>query len=327
VALLHDPMIELGDGSQPALSLRDTPRDYGETLRRDFDHAESPREQCALLMHYAAQVRQGIPPVDEYLTHIQATMRGFTSAPDQPIAALFAWLTLQATADVLGGDIPAYQPAWLQTPGAALQAAQWCGWERDVGPVLVDALRHADPDWPALCAAMLPFAPLPLLDAAVAALRAAGKNQHIVPMLNALAEPSVEMAEALAWLWREMAEKPDVEPAPPLSLIETTHAVFRAMRQLHTYRGAPTFNARGALAAIRHLIAAKKYELVSRIFATLGAEHAADLYQAMTSNSGISTAMRAQLATLLSRVGLARRTHMGDAVSPPAGPAAVNGNQ
>jgi hypothetical protein len=305
--LAHDPHLEVGEGAQPALALRDSPRDYVETRIREFDHASSVREKTAILVRYAQQVRGGVPADAAYLAYVVGVLREFTRAADGTVAAFFAWLALRTSADVCGGDTPAYEPHWLADPAHCLQVAHGCGWEPLFIEPLTDLLPDADPRWPELYGRMLTQAPLALIERMTGALRAHQHSAVIEPALHALAEPRAEIAELLLWLWRELATRAALDFTSPLDLGGASFALFRVMRQLHVYRGGPAFNAHGALATVRHTLAARKYALIGAVFEKLGSNHTAELYHAMSSNAGISAAMRAQLTTLLSRVGLSRR--------------------
>jgi len=305
--LVHDPHLEVGEGAQPALVLRDSPRDYVETRMREFDHASSVREKIAILVRYAQQVRGGVPGDATYIAYVAEKLQEYTRAADGTVAAFFAWLALRVSADACGCATPDYDPRWLADPATCLNVAHWCGWEALFIEPLTDLLPAADPRWPELYGQMLPQAPLALVERMTNALRASQQAALIEPALHTLAEPRAEIAELLLWLWRELATRADLDFTSPLDLGGATFALFRVMRQLHVYRGGPAFNAHDALATVRHTIAARKYALIGAVFEKLGSNHTAELYHAMSSNAGISAAMRAQLTTLLSRVGLSRR--------------------
>ncbi|GEM_PF-1651316 len=305
--LAHDPHLEVGVGPQPALALRDSPRDYVETRIREFDHASSVREKIAILVRYAQQVRRGVPGDATYIAYVAEVLQEYTRAADGTVAAFFAWLALRASTDACGCVTPDYDPRWLADPAHCVHVAHWCGWEPLFIEPLTALLPEADPRWPELYGLTLPQAPLALIERMTNALRAHQHTALIEPALHALVEPRAEIAELLLWLWRELATRTELDFTPLLDLGGATFALFRVMRQLHVYRGGPEFNAHGALATVRHTIAARKYALIGTVFETLGSNHTAELYHAMSSNAGISAAMRAQLTTLLSRVGLSRR--------------------
>lgn len=306
--LAHDPYLEVGAGSQPIITLRDSPRDYAETRIREFDHAPSPRDKIATLLRYAQELRGGTPHDPVYADYITGVLRQMAEAGDDPVAACFAWLTLQACAETCGGAPVQYNPRWLAEPPACVRAAQWCGWEPLFIAPLTAVVPAADARWPTIYQQLLPQAPLALIDSITTALRVHQQTALIDEALHGVAEPRAEHAELLLWVWRELATREPLDFTPHLTLAEATFALFHVMRQLHAYRGDPAFNAHGALATVRHTIAARKYALIATVFEKLGSRHTADLYHAMSSNAGISAAMRAQLTTLLSRVGLSRRT-------------------
>jgi hypothetical protein len=306
--LAQDPYLEVGTGTQPVITLRDSPRDYAETRIREFDHAPSLRDKIATLLRYARDLRTGAPQDPVYADYITGVLRQLAEAGDDPVAACFAWLTLQTCAEACGCAPVRYCPQWLAEPAACLRAAHWCGWEPLFIEPLAALLPGADARWPRIYQQMLPQAPLALIEQIAAALRAHNQPALIDDMLHGLAEPRAEHAELLLWVWRELATRDTLDITPHLDLAEATFALFRVMRQLHVYRGDPEFNAHGALATVRHTIAARKYALIATVFEKIGSKNTAELYHAMSSNAGISTAMRAQLTTLLSRVGLSRRS-------------------
>lgn len=302
--LLAHPLLDVSEGSQPSLSLRDAPREASLSWRTDFTFATHPRVQPAIALRYANLLADGVTADPEL---IELFRHGLAIAPSlSPTRAFASWLALTALERAVASTPPAYNPTWLKAPDAAKTFMQWCSWEPVYISYFTSLLPLADPDWPAIFAASLPYAPLALIENIVAALRSAQHAHLIPPALAPLSSPSPETAEALAWLWRTLATDPQSVPSAPLDLETATLALFRLVQQLAAIRHPGEFNVHAALATLRHTLAAKHYDLIRSVLCSFGSQRAADLYQLVMSNTGLSTPMRAQLVGLVSKLAASR---------------------
>jgi len=75
--------------------------------------------------------------------------------------------------------------------------------------------------------------------------------------------------------------------------------LFKLIQRLSKVKEHDEQNAHLTLAALRHTVSTKKYSLINSVFKEFGNENSSNLYQLLTSNSGLSTAMRSQLVRLL----------------------------
>jgi len=302
--LAAHPLIELGEGSLPSLALRDTPREASLSWRTEFSFAPHPRVQPAVVLRYAAQIADGLAPHPALLELFHT---GLAPQPDTPpVRAFAAWLALSALARSLKTQPPPYNPAWLATPEPPRLFAQWCGWEPIFIPHLIALLPPADPAWPQHFAAMLPFAPLALVEHIARALRTAHHHDLLLSALAPLAAPSLHSAEAFAWLWRSLASDPTSFPTLPLDLESATLTLFKLIQQLGSLQHATEQNIHGALATLRHTLASKHYALIRTTMRQFGPARAADLYQLVMSNTGLSSPMRSQLVAIVSDIAANR---------------------
>lgn len=302
--LVAHPLIDLGEGAQPSLTLRDTPREASLSWRTDFSFAAHPRVQPAVVLRYAAHLADGIPPDPALLELFNSGLAPQADTP--PARAFAAWLALTSLACATNAQPPAYNPAWLASQDACQIFAQWCGWESVYIAPFIATLPSADPDWPQRFAAILPFAPIALVEQIAHALRSAQHHDLLNTTLASLAVPSPQTAEAFAWLWRSLASDPASIPNPPLDIESATLTLFKLIQQLGSLQHAAEQNLHAALATLRHTLATKHYSLIRAIMRQFGAARAADLYQIVMSNTGLSTPMRSQLVAIVSDIAANR---------------------
>jgi len=302
--LASHPLIDLGEGSLPSLSLRDTPREASLSWRTDFSFASHPRVQPALVLRYAAHLADGIPPDPALLELFHASLAPQHDTP--PVRAFAAWLALSALARSLNSEPPPYDHAWLAHPEPCHLFAQWCGWEPIFIPHLIALLPPVDATWPQHFAAMLPYAPLALVEHISSSLRSAQHLDLLHAALASILTPSVHSAEAFAWLWRSLASDPTSFPSLPLDLESATLSLFKLIQQLGSLHHPSEQNVHAALATLRHTLAAKRYNLIRSVLRQFGPARAASLYQLVVSNSGLSSPMRAQLVSIISDIAANR---------------------
>ncbi|MCX7846961.1 MAG: hypothetical protein N2595_02870 [bacterium] len=302
--LLNHPLVELGEGSQPSLTLRDSPRQASLSWRTEFSFATHPRIQPAIVLRYTALLADGVSPDPEL---VELFYTGLASESETPPARAFAaWLALSVLARVLASTPPPYAPSWLSTPDARKQFAQWCSWEPIYMPHFTATLPQVDPNWPLVFATTLPYAPIALVENIVCALRASGHQHLLTTALSSLSTPTVENAEAFAWLWRTLATDPSCLSPLSLDLEAATLTLFRLIQQLGVLRHVGELNVHAALATLRHTLATKHYDLIRSVLRRIGSQRAADWYQLVMSNTGLSPAMRAQLVAIVSDTAASR---------------------
>ncbi len=300
--LINSPLIDLGAGGQPSLTLRDSPRDFVKTIRREFDFADHPRRRAAIALNYIEKVKDGLPPDQELVDHIAAELTQDLQGGDDGAFAFSSWLALRAAAEVLGATQPAYSPEWLAAPDARKTVAQWCGWDPSFQSPLLEFLPLADESWPERFAGLLPYSPLMLVEQLASALSAKGKTDALSNAVDEITSPTVETAEAFAWMWKCMATGEGTAVDMPVEVKSATLTLFKLIQQLSGIKQETGQNVRAALAALRHTVAVKRYEVIGLVFQMFGVDHATDIYQIITSNTGFSTPMRAQLVQILARI-------------------------
>ncbi len=302
--LVAHPFIDLGQGTQPSLTLRDTPREAGLSWRTEFTFAAHPRMQPALVMRYASELGEGVQPDADV---VQLFREGLAASPDTPPVRCFAgWLALSVLAGALGESAPDYSPAWLAAPDACMLFAQWCGWEPVYIQHCIKILPGADAAWQQHFAAMLPYAPLAMVEQLAAALRAHDAAGLLQRAIAPLAVPAVQTAEAFAWLWRALATEPPGTLAINLDAESATIALFKLIQQLGALQHGGEQNTHATLAALRHTLSIKHYDVIRAVMRQFGTARAAELYQLVRGNTGVSTAMRGQLIGIVSDIAAAR---------------------
>jgi hypothetical protein len=309
VRLIRNPMIDVGDGSQPKLTLRQSPRDFSATLIRDFDFEEDAFRKPALVLSYLDDLREGVPRNDKVTEHFWAGLSELMTEEEDRATAFFAWLCLHVAAEAVEREAPAYDAAWLAEPDTARRVAQLCGWEPAYIEHVVARLPDADPEWPARLCTLLPYAPYGMVGRSIATLSAAGEAGRINALMPGLEEPDVQHAELYAWLWRAQTLEEPLEFELPYDVPTMTLNLFRLVQQLSASKQVADQNRQEALASLRRTIGMKKYSVAAQAFSHFPEAEAANVFHALSSNTGLSTVMRAQLYQYISKVGSLSGAH------------------
>ena len=301
--LVKNPMMDLGEGAQPSLALRDSPRDFSAHLIREFDFATHPRMKPAMAIHYLHATKSGTPLSDDITGHFNTQLATMVATKESDPLAFAAWLALATVAQDQQKEEPAYSPAWMATDDACAEFGHWCGWESLYVAPCMKLVPAADPEWPALLARIVPFAPMAMIEQIVTAVMAAGHADALNQAVMRLAEPSVANAEAFAWMWRMLATDGQPSLVFPIDLMTATMGMFKLTRLLSVAVDTPEQNMHETLAALRLTLSYKKFDVAKSVFQKIGPEHAVVLYQIIQGNTGLSTPMRSQLVHILSRSG------------------------
>jgi len=301
--LVANPMIDLGDGSQPALSLRDSPRIFSEHIIRDFDFAEEARLKGALVLHYLGSIKSGTPLNDTVISHFRSKLGKVVAAGEPGACTFSAWLALGTAACECGFEPPPYSVAWLKPDEACAQFAHWCSWEQVYVAPCLKMIPESDKHWHEVFARMLPYAPVAMAEQCAAALLKAGHSDLVERAAHSLEPPAAACAEAYAWMWKMSAAEREPPVSLPVDLRAATMGMLKLIRQLYTANNTSDQNFHEALAALRHTLGMKRYETIQAVFHRLGSDQTQTLYHAIAGNAGLSTPMRSQLVHMLSRSG------------------------
>ena len=297
--LVNDPFIDLGTGAQPSLTLRDTPRDYSESLRKDFDSANPIRKKPVVVLKYLAELKNGVPLNEELILHFQVEMEKIINSEDDDVLKFVSWISLCAINEELNVEFPEYNLDWLNSSEKIIDYAQWCVGEHIIFGNLLTFLIKKDNNCSELFGKILPFAPLPLIEILSSFLIKNEKLNELSLAITEIENHEIETAEAFAWLWKIIAEKSEFPIELNYDIKELTLKLFKLIQRLSKVKEHNGQNANINLAALRHTVSTKKYTLINSVFKEFGNENSSDLYQLLTSNSGLSTAMRSQLVRLL----------------------------
>jgi hypothetical protein len=137
----------------------------------------------------------------------------------------------------------------------------------------------------------------------VAALSAAGEAARVSALMPRLEEPDVQYAELYAWLWRALTLEEPLGVAIPYDVPTMTLTLFRLVQQLSGNKQVADQNRQEALASLRRTIGMKRYSVVAQAFSHFPEAEAANVFHTLSSNTGLSTVMRAQLYQYISKVG------------------------
>ena len=303
--LVNEPFIDLGTGGQPSLTLRDTPRDFSKALRKDFDCVDSLRKKPVMVLNYLAELKNGVPLNENLISHFQMEMEKIINSEDDEnddddgVLKFVAWISLCAINEELNVELPEYSSDWLNSSEKIIDYAQWCVSEHITFANLIKFLKRADENCSELFGKILPFAPLALIEILSSFLIKNEKFNELSVAITEIENHEIETAEAFAWLWKIIAEKDSFPIKLNYDIKELTLKLFKLIQRLSKVKEHDGQNAHLMLAALRHTVSTKKYTLINSVFKEFGNENSSDLYQLLTSNSGLSTAMRSQLVRLL----------------------------
>jgi len=299
--LVNDPYIQLGTGSQPSLTLRETPRNFSEELKLDFDHAGKPYKRPAALIHYLNEIDQGIPADPAVLTHFTEQLSA--GLPDGDAYALASWLALSYAAKKGICEQPVYSAEWLQKDDAFKKFIQWCGWEPLLISVCVEFFSDNEPEWAVYYSNALPKMPFTFVERVIPLLLQTEKPELFLPLQNAMVQPHVDTGEAFAWTWRQLAKGQPLPFQYDSELFESTMVLFDLISQSCSAHEDENLNMGEIISVLRQTVSCNHYLLIKSVFSSVAEQHAAELYQAVTVNPGISTLMRSQLVQLLANMG------------------------
>lgn len=295
--LVYDPYIQLGTGGQPSLKLRDTPRDFSEELKRGFDHAVNAYEQPAALIHYLNEIEQGIPADPAVLSHfITHLAKGLETGG---ACSLASWLALVVAASAGKCDKPVYSTVWLKQDNAVSEFVMWCCWEPLLIYPCVTYLPGTDPAWPEYFSHALPRMPYAMVELVTVLLEKETRPSLFQPLQEAMAHPGIETAEAFAWTWKKLAKGEKLPFAYDTDLFGATIILFELISQSCNDHEDHKHNLQVTVSVLRQAVSSNRYALIKAVFSKISGKHAAELYQAVTTNPGISTIMRSQLVQLL----------------------------
>jgi len=195
--------------------------------------------------------------------------------------------------------LPGYSPGWLNSQEKIIAYSHWCGGEHIVYSKLLTFLPEKDENWPDLFKELLPYAPLPLVELLASFLIKNNKTDKLSAALQKIKEPDIDTAEAFAWLWKTVVEKVEIKIELDFDVKDLTMKLFKLIQRLSKAKEHEGQNIHNSLAALRHTVSAKKYTLIQSAFNEFGREKSSELYHFLTSNTGLSSAMRSQLVRLL----------------------------
>jgi transcription elongation factor GreA-like protein len=305
VRLIRNPLIDVGEGAQPKLTLRQSARDFSAMLIKDFDFADKLYCKPALLLSYCEDLREGVPRNEKVVTHFWAGLTAMMHDQAKRAEAFLAWLCMYAAAEAVGREAPEYDCAWLADEATACRVAELCAWEASYIDHLVRIVPHVDAEWPARFIALLPYAPYGLVERIMRSLAAAGEGARVNELMARLEEPEIESAELYAWLWRAVTMGEPLPCEVPYDVPTMTLNLLKLVQQLSAMRKVGRRNIAQALASLRRTIGMKKYSVIARAFSYFPAEEAASVFHTLSSNTGLSPVMRAQLYQYITRVGTA----------------------
>lgn len=295
--IANDPWISCSEGTQPTLRVRDTPEDKTHILQAQFDLAGHIHRQVSLAYSYAHDFEGGLIDDVDVLRYCYAQCK--EGMGEGGVADLWRWLACLRLASLLGEECGAYSSAWLSSAADRIACAQWCGWSLQLCEALITALHTHDARWAELCAAMLPYAPLPYITRCETLL--SQENPDALRAAWAKVKPDdVMMAEAFCVVWLRMAKGQDITCAVPLTLHDATLHMCDLMEKLQRPSEEDGQNFHSGLCAVRATLSSDKYHVIRDVFRQCGLESAPIFFKKLHTNSGLSSMMKAHIVPLLS---------------------------
>jgi transcription elongation factor GreA len=241
--LKHDPMLQMGGGTQPSFRLRRRADRYEDRLRRRFDRTPEPQARLQLVLDYLAETarKDAVYPADpDLLTHYgnSAAKIAVASLKEEPALAL-AGLAVHARVAARGVEVATPNPRAALAVLAKIPDHGALATELPEGLLVValEYLRESHPDhWAEVWCAVLLRCGRRLCDQLVRGLIDGGKTAELRATLGqALARPTAS-PDLVSWLWRHrhgtgtvaraLAEFPEITPLRALeALLTMTHAV------------------------------------------------------------------------------------------------------
>lgn len=310
-ALRHDPMLQMGGGTQPSFRVRRQADRYEDRLRRQFDRTRDPRARLQLVLDYLAETarKDARFPADPELlkTYGNAAAKLAVASLDEQPAVALAGLAVHA--QVAGRGVEVARP----NPRAALAVL---GRIADRGALASDLpesllvptleyLREAQPDhWAEVWCAVLLRAGRRLCDTVARGLVEGGKTAELRATLGqALARPTAS-PDLVSWLWRSRHGTGnlarilgDFAEITPLKILEALLTMTGAVGHLYAISGEERHlkvleNARSDLTCF-------KASPLLTVIREAGHDDLERLRPLMLDNDGLNPALRSRLKLML----------------------------
>jgi transcription elongation factor GreA len=309
--LRHDPMLQVGGGTQPSFRVRRQADHYEDRLRRRFDRTREPEARLQLVLDYLAETARKdakFPADDDLLRHYgnSAAKVAVASLESQPALAL-AGLAVHARVAARGVDVARPNPraalavlGRIEEPGALITELP-----EALLVTSLEYLRESQPDhWAETWCAVLLRAGRRLSDMLARGLLDGGQGEALRATLARAVERPTASPELVSWLWRNRHGSGNLaralasyEELASARLLEALLVMANAVGHLHAVSGEERHLK--VLEAVRSdLVCNKAAPLLAVIRETPRAE-LTRLRPLMTENDGLNPALRSRLKLML----------------------------
>ena len=301
VPLRRAPRIEIGPGTQPAVSIRQGAASYADTIRVAFRDAPNAFERARQVIAWLAEIAAGHGGDATLAADLAAgCMETAKAAPDAA-----SRLALLSAASVL-------HEHFAETPDPAAQFRETLAALTDVAPAVkaiegedltrlaLDCARKAAPERGAeLLAQAFPGGSLRLCEWIAKELNGIGRTD----LLRAAAERTLAapdlFPEAYGWVWRwALGGEPAAQGLDGDAITVTLLALMGRLARVPKHVERQT-ELRQALGKLRNMVSSGDYRLTREVIARSNLELARRFHEAIRNNDGITDDSRHELLAAL----------------------------
>ncbi len=314
----RDPLIEMSDGTQPTLALRQAPIAYEDRVKARFNTAESPEDKLLAVLDYLGEANGGTTADAGVLRFLATRLGPLADAwlGTDPAAALGA-LALGATLHRLCPEAPA-------PPDAAPRLAQAGDPAELVRTICDDRLartalafvRDVAPDrWPEWYAAALPGASPAVCEWIAAELEHGSRADDLRAAVAAALSRPESSPGALIWLWRTAAGGSAPKSLTDVDRVSVAAGLLSAAHKLaQSARRAGARRERTSPSQIQAALLMNELAAFRDAAASAGIERARVLKSLAERNAGLTEKARDHIIDVI------RREHPGLFVQTTAHP-------
>ena len=309
--LKHDPMLQMGGGTQPSFRRRRQADRYEDRLRRQFDRTRDPAARLQLVLDYLAETARKdarYPADPDLLVHYgnSAAKLAVATLAEQPALAL-AGLAVHARVAARGVEVARPNPrAALAVLGRIADPGALVGeLPENLLVTSLEYLRESQPDhWADVWCAVLLRSGRRLCDQLSRGLVDGGKTAELrVTLAQALERPTAS-PDLVSWLWRSRHGSGnlarvlgDFAELAPLRILEALLTMTHAVGHLHAVSGEERHlkvleNARADLTC-------NKAAPLLQVIRETDPAHLMRLRPLMQDNDGLNPSLRSRLKLML----------------------------
>jgi transcription elongation GreA/GreB family factor len=333
--VMHDPLVEMSEGTQPEFFLRARPVTYEVEARERFDAAAAVEDKLLVVVGYLNEAGHDPAAEAEMLKGFAADLARLV-APESAAAPADQLATAAVLAEVgrhlAGSESGDAGPGEAGRGALAEEAAAGRGARREPGgpgratPVpaslpaspgevaaLLGAIRANDlaalslalvhrempQAWAEAFAAAMPAMSQEMCDRIAADLAEAGRPDLVASAAREIMRQPNQSLAALAWLWKNATTEKYAQAFADLSRASMTVRLFQAANELALTDVPDKARKQDLLQQVRRAISGKDFGTLRDILDHTDADWAKEIRTAVSRNTALSDHLRVQVLDVL----------------------------